>query len=191
MFLFLFALRVRQQTNSYRDGYKYYRPAVASVGGVEDHYLKNADELRNHLSKILNGFNDAKSITNRAKLTNISTIKFKFDASDINLVDRLDCEFSRTYSLKSVFLRTTKNSDGSFNVRHSTSTATKDVVFSFQDGPAMGYNDRVIWYIYRASLRKGDMESFGKIKSFIFDYIKMSASEITQLYNEMRAKISN
>ena len=182
MFLFIAALRVRHQKNDITS--RRFTPPVISASGIEDHNPRNAQELRNHISNVMSGFDNSNSVINKAQFANINKVEYKFGPSDIMFNGN---EFYRTFTLKAILLRSVRNGDGSFGVRHSTITITRNQMITFNAG-----NNRWFWIMFQASGSSQLSSGLrGACQNVVFEVTKMSANELTQVYNEMVTAVNN
>ena len=156
---------------------------VSVVKGVTDSRLKNQNELKKRITSVLKGFDNVDSIVKKAQISNMNIVKFKFGPSDISF--RNGNEFYRTFTLTSVFVRSMKNSNGTYTLRHSSVTTTREQIIKFDRG-----DPKFFWLMFQASSGGSGMSApvLGLCRDFAFSITKMTSSELAKVYQGMISK---
>ena len=168
MFLFIVSLRAPKPNK-----FSFYDPTDPEVksDGIEDHNPKNVNELRKHIRNILDGYDNVDSVVGKAQFANINKIEFNFGPEVAKIEE--GGVFHRFFTLKAVFLRSIKNKDGSFNVRHYTMTVTKN-----------------IWKIKMPYCWIHRSPAGTPYLLDPWSYLLMNKIDVAEMYNEMRAVLN-
>lgn len=179
MLLFFFGIccKLASSANKYD---RTYGPSTSTFSGVIDRHLNNKEELKNYLSQILQGYDGIDSIIKRAQLSSFSKIEYKFDESDYDQF--LLPDFVRTFSLKATLLRSIKNKDGSYDVKHSQVVTKKK-----QYQKAYKLERIIAKYPGSETLVSLDKELLRELSSLY----EISKEEIYEVYNEMISATNN
>lgn len=128
----------------------------ANIDEQVEIHCNNADELKNRLSNVLRGFDGVNAFAKKAQFTNsIKTAFYKVDSSRNYLKDDRKDVF-RAFRLTTKFIKSTKNIDGSFDLKYCTVTATDEIKF-----------DRCPWSVSKCGLfRQPEYDHFSP---FVFN----------------------
>ena len=151
-----------------------YDQSTSKVSGVTDHHLRNTEELKNHVSYLLQGYDNINNVLRKAQFSSINKIEYRFNSSGYSVNQQ---DFIRTFTLTTTLLRSIKNTDGSYDVRYSKVVTTKNM---YQKLDRM--NELVIKLAQIPELTgRTDYEIQCELKRLN----SMSKSELSMVFNEM------
>ena len=104
------------------------RASEAGIKEAVEISFKNADEFQNHMLKVLKGYSNANGFVKKASAASTRSAINIYESSGNYQKEEGDRPICRMLTLKTIFIRSMKNKDGSFNVKYCPIIAKKEAV---------------------------------------------------------------
>ena len=92
--------------------------------------LNNKEELKNFLFNSLKFYGDISSFAKRAQFANVKSIVYEFRSTNYVTTPTDPKKASRFFYLDARFIKSVKNSDGSYSVKHCRIVSSKEALYS-------------------------------------------------------------
>lgn len=179
MFLFLLGSRIY---------YDFQDPGCQTIVNeqVENH-PKNADELKNHISSVLSASGKADTFAKKAQVGNVRKVVYNLVSTNYYNKRETPKILYRTFSLKTTFISSSKNSDGSFNVKHYTVTSTKELRLVFDSIQGVFIHPKIptMYFVYY----KNGSPGWGDLAGLKGYEVTNYCNQLIEATNTQRAKI--